>query len=818
MSEATDPQVPADGGPPLGTSRRRPFGAVRHSSWRSVLRVLPEGAVRHRPSDIGRVVTAILGVAFLAYAAERYGPLEQATGEVADALPDGLGWLLEGLARLGAFGSITIVALAALLARRIRLAISLVAAGAVAWLTAAGLAVLVTTGGDSSVTLEAVEELPSYPSVSLAVLSAVLLTAKPHLTRPVRPLIGFAITAVTLAVLYTGEGTPSGVLGAIVLGWGVAAATHLAVGSPAGLPPRGQVHDSLGALGVAVDDLTLSPTQAWGELTYQATGVDGTRLRIAVVGRDATDAQLLTKVWHSLWYRETGTVVTVTRTQQIEHRAYLLLLAERAGVRVPSVVAAAVAGKHRDALLVLADRGGTTLDQVAPEAISDAVLDDVWANLRQLHDAGLAHNDLAPSTIELAADGTTSFVDLQAATVTTVADTRATDQVALLVSTAAVVDDERALAAATRALGPDGLADLLPLLQLAALPGRLRRALPDEKQRLAALRDAMVAATGVDKPELASLRRINASDVAMAAATILGVYLLFGQLAQVDLAQVLSEAQWEWVAVAFVFAQLPQFGAAIATLGSVSRPLPLKPTLALQYANNFTGLIGGTVANTALVIRYFQKQGMDPGTAVSSGVLLSVSNLITQIVLVLLGLLAMGASWEVPTSGSSDGDDSAQMLLVAIVVVGAIAGVALLVPRMRKRIGNLVLPQVRAARDNLREVLRVPRKGVELFGGAVISQVFFALVLGASLHAFGASLPLGQLIVINSIASVIGGVAPVPGGMGVMEAGLIAGFTAAGIPEEQAVAATFVARTCTSYLSPIWGWGALQWMRRNDYA
>ena len=59
--------------------------------------------------------------------------------------------------------------------------------------------------------------------------------------------------------------------------------------------------------------------------------------------------------------------------------------------------------------------------------------------------------------------------------------------------------------------------------------------------------------------------------------------------------------------------------------------------------------------------------------------------------------------------------------------------------------------------------------------------------------------------------------APVPGGMGVIEAGLIGGMTAAGVPQEIAVATTFTARMCTAYLPPIWGWFALQWLRRNEY-
>jgi len=59
--------------------------------------------------------------------------------------------------------------------------------------------------------------------------------------------------------------------------------------------------------------------------------------------------------------------------------------------------------------------------------------------------------------------------------------------------------------------------------------------------------------------------------------------------------------------------------------------------------------------------------------------------------------------------------------------------------------------------------------------------------------------------------------APIPGGMGVTEAGMVAGLTAAGVPQSIAVAATFTERLFTYYLPPIWGWVSLNWMRHNDY-
>jgi glycosyltransferase 2 family protein len=62
-----------------------------------------------------------------------------------------------------------------------------------------------------------------------------------------------------------------------------------------------------------------------------------------------------------------------------------------------------------------------------------------------------------------------------------------------------------------------------------------------------------------------------------------------------------------------------------------------------------------------------------------------------------------------------------------------------------------------------------------------------------------------------------GSASAVPGGAGVVEAGLIAGLTSAGVPQEQAVAAVFIQRLFTAYLPPIWGWVTLAWMRRREY-
>jgi glycosyltransferase 2 family protein len=57
---------------------------------------------------------------------------------------------------------------------------------------------------------------------------------------------------------------------------------------------------------------------------------------------------------------------------------------------------------------------------------------------------------------------------------------------------------------------------------------------------------------------------------------------------------------------------------------------------------------------------------------------------------------------------------------------------------------------------------------------------------------------------------------PVPGGIGVSEAALVVGLTAAGVDDATAFAAAICYRLCTFYLPPIWGWAAYRRLERSD--
>jgi uncharacterized membrane protein YbhN (UPF0104 family)/tRNA A-37 threonylcarbamoyl transferase component Bud32 len=776
--------------------------------------VVSQAEIRRRPSDIVRVVLAVVVVALTFVAAKHLTAEELRAYALLHDLPSWSRSLFDWCYVAGTSVAAAVVVLAFLATRRWRV----VALVALAAAVAAGAAYVVHEWADLTAARDAAfgsHDVPQYPVVLLATTTAALLVAAPFLLRPAQRVVAAAVFVGAVGAAMSVVGLPTDVIGSLAIGWGAAAALHVAFGTPAATPTVTQVAAALRGLGVSVDDVRLAERQVWGEARFTGRGRGGEPVSVEVLGRDAADARLMAKVTRGVLYRDSGPALSLRRSQQLEHRAYLLLLAARAGVPVSDVVLASAAGSHDDALLVLRDPAGVPFDAVDAAAITDAVLDDAWANVQRLHAARLTHGQLTGHNVLVRADGTTAFLDFALGSSASLPERAARDCVELLVTTAQRVGADRAIAAALRGVGRDGFVELLPLMEPAALSHGGRRALADDKQFFTDLRTRAAALVGEEPPKLAELHRVSLGQIVMAAATFLGFYLVVNQFADVDLWATLQTADASWIVVAFVLSLLPQVTAAIALTGAVSSPMPFLPVVAEQFANNFTGLIGGTVATTALVIRFFQKQGMTVAVAASSGVLTSLANAILQAVLVVLGLLATGADFDFSSTGG-DGNIG-KVLVLALVAAALVVAVAVLVPKLRRAARATLAPHLRGARDNLAGVLSRPRKAGLLFGGQLATQLLFALVLDAALHAYGYALPVLQLVVVNSFASVIGGLAPVPGGMGAAEAGLIAGLTAAGIPESVAVAATFTHRLVTAYIPPVYGWFALVWLRRRDY-
>ena len=189
----------------------------------------------------------------------------------------------------------------------------------------------------------------------------------------------------------------------------------------------------------------------------------------------------------------------------------------------------------------------------------------------------------------------------------------------------------------------------------------------------------------------------------------------------------------------------------------------------------------------------------------------SVAGFVVQVLLVTVIWIAGLASLPLSTTGLDLDLDSQTILAIVIVVVVGLA-LLLTVPRVRR----MIKPRLADAAEAL-QVLRSPGKVLELFLGNLASQVIIAGTLGLCVRAFGESSSLGDMIMVNTLASLLAGVLPIPGGIGVMEAAIAGGLVAAGIPETTALSAAIMFRLVTFYLPPIWGGVAMRRLRSHEY-
>ena len=433
-----------------------------------------EQPYRRRTSDWLRFWFAFLLVVATAFHFNDLTESERDLFVFFNTLPDALSPVFVFLYRFGTLWAVGLIGVAALVARRWRLARDLVLSGFGAWFIGRMLGVMLVQHESLGAGLKVVTRAgnsPSYPVVRLAVIVAVISAASPYLTRPTRRVGQLTVLFMAAASLYLGTGFPNDVFAAIVLGWGVAAAVHLIFGSPGGRPTRAQVGAALAELGIDARNVELTHAEARGGTFMVAEDDDGP-LRVRVLGRDEADAQLLAKFWRFLFYKDGGPTLHLTRLEDVEHEAYTLLLADRADVPVPPVVVAGTAGPGA-ALLVVRPADGTRLADVEPDHITDDVLADLWQAVQRLHAAHIAHGLLNTQHVVLGAGGIV-VIDFTDATAASTPDQRRADVAELLVSLSELVGTERAVRAALAVLGKDTLAEALPFLQTAALSHDMR--------------------------------------------------------------------------------------------------------------------------------------------------------------------------------------------------------------------------------------------------------------------------------------------------------------------------------------------------------
>jgi len=656
------------------------------------------------------------------------------------------------------------------------------------------------------------DPIPRYPVTRVAMVTGILLVAGAYLTRPLRRFGWLAIATTAIASIALSYGSPIHAIGSLGIGLLAAGSLLAVVGTPRGYPSPDIVRHGLRSLGVDSSEVAPSSKQVWGLVRFEAKDGIGRQLDIKVHGRDSFDSQLAAKVWRTLIYRELGRTVSYSRLQAVEHEALVSLMAERAGVAVPEL--RAVGNASAEVALIAFETGGVALNSLEASQISDALLVRVWQSVAELHTANITHGSLSTGAV-VVSDDEPILVDFGLGSVSPGDDDRAGDTVQLLFSLAAQVGPERAVAAAFRGMGEERLVEALPYLQVPAVNGSIRKLVEDPKALVSSLTEAIVTKAGVERPAPVELRRVTWQSLAVVVLLLLVAFAVIPLLFEIDYAQiwdVLQAADWALIALAGIIGQAQFFPSATATMFAVPAALPFWPLVTLQTASQFISLaIPSSAGRVAMNAAFLHKFGVSVTVALAQGAIDGFSGFLVQAAILIVVLL----TGNVDLGLEIDPSDVPWLIILAI-VVGLIVLAVVVILRVEK-LREKVVPILSQAWGALMVVLRQPSRALGLLGSNFVYWNTLGLTLFVLLEAVGSPVSYGEALFVAAGTSLLAGFMPVPGGVGVAEATMVALLATFGVDQSVALAVTAVYRVATFYLPALEGMFGTRWLRRNDY-
>ena len=784
-------------------------------------RLLSPARYRH-PGDVIRLIIAGLVLAgALAVTAAAHATYAGASATAVTAVaPSTLaGRVLAGLVQAVFVAAAAVAVVVTLRYRRYRLLLGL--AGSAVLASAVVIGIIELAGGQRPRALPAgAGPWPWLTGASLAgpalgaAAVAGAVAAAPWLARPWRRAAWITLWLAAGVRLITGTASPAEVVLAFAAGVTAGAAALVVFGVPDRRIGPAEIAAALGSAGLPVARVAPAAVAAKGSRPFTAATEDGQRLFIKVLGADQRDADLLYRAWRFIRLRDVGdTRPAASLIQAAEHQALVAVMAERAGVAVPAVRQVV---KTADGSAVLAmDRvDGSSLDLIPAQRVDDAVIRQVWTQVDALHRARIAHRSLRAANVVVGGTARPWIVDFSFSELGATQRQIALDVAELLASLAVIAGADRAVAGAAAVIGPDRVAAAVPLLQPLALSAGTRRAMARHDGLLTQTRQAAAAVSGRGDTELARVQRVRPRTLLAIAALAGAFYFLLPKLAQVGSSwQAVQSADWAWVPLIIALSAVTYLASAIALMGAISQRIRLWPTVLAQGASSFINRVSpANVGGMALNARYLQKSGVPASAGVAAVGVNSLAGAVVHLVLIVIFF-----AWSSRGLGQAFKLPSTSKLLAILAIILAVIGILLATRPGRRFASGKLVPGLRSAAASLRQVARNPGKMVMLFGGSALITLAYIGALAASVEAFGGG---PGFIVIGAVylgASALAVAAPTPGGLGAIEAALVAGLTGVGMAAGPAVSAVLLYRLATYWLPVAPGWLCWRVLQRREY-
>ncbi|HKV17554.1 MAG TPA: lysylphosphatidylglycerol synthase transmembrane domain-containing protein [Mycobacterium sp.] len=642
----------------------------------------------------------------------------------------------------------------------------------------------------------------------IAMLAAMLTVSGPWLPARWRHWWWALLLAFVPIHLVVSAVVPARTLLGLAVGWFVGALVILVVGTPAlEVPLEGAVR-AMDRRGCRISDLTVVRRAGRGSLLLSGTCEDGTVKEIELYSPNQRSGGALRQLWRKFTLRGGETApFHASMRRVVEHRALMAIAIGDLGVANTEPLAVTPLDRGWT-LYAHTPARGTPLD----EATESTLVPRIWGALRILHDQHISHGDLRARKISV--DGDTVMVGGFEHAEYGATDAQLQSDIAqLLVTTTALYDAPTAVRAAMGVFGRGAILTASQRLTKAAVPKRIRDSIPDARAVITAARDEVMLQTGADEIETATVTRFNRNQILQMVLLVALVYVALPFISTVPtFLSELRTANYWWALLGLAVSALKYVGAAAALWACADGLVSFRNLTLMQVANTFAATTTPAgVGGLALSARFLQKGGLGALRAATAVALQQSVQVVTHIGLLILFSAFAGASADLAKFVPS---------VKIVYAVGAVLVVALaafvVVPKLRRFLTATVAPRVREVLNDLRELAGEPRRLVLIVSGCAATTLGGALALWACIEAFGGETSFVTVTVVTMIGGTLASAAPTPGGVGAVEAALIGGLAAFGVPAGVAVPSVLLYRVLTCWLPVFVGWFLMRWLTDKD--